>query len=154
MKTIMGTNNFFKAEQERFDWMGRSGAKTYVRTNADVTITEVYPSKEDKRNRTKKKIAFTFRHHSRHAVSTTDYVMIAVVKNRIFFKTGNADNGFLIGSGNSKAENSKDNGYLRISQEEFVSRLESFVGSYELQYDKFYELFYIEKEETADETDA
>lgn len=144
MKTIMGTNNFFKDEADRMNWMGRTGVKGSYKSSADISISIVYTSLADKMNGVKPKVAFTFRNKSRHVVSETDYVMIAVVKNRVFFKGSTANEGFLIGH----QANTQDNGYLRISQADFVSRLSPFIGDYELKYDKFYELYYIEKGET------
>ena len=144
MKTIMGTNNFFRDEADRMNWMGRAGVKGNNKSSADISISIVYTTMADKMNGVKPKVAFTFRNKSRHAVSETDYVMIAVVKNRVFFKTSDQNNGFLIGN----QSNTKQHGYLRITQAEYVSRLAPFVGDYELKYDKFYELYYIEKGET------
>ena len=144
MKTIMGTNSFFKDEADRMNWMGRTGVKGGVKSTADISISIVYTTMEDKMNGVRPKVAFTFRNKSRYAVSKTNHVMIAVVKNRVFFKTSDENNGFLIGS----QSNTKEHGYLRISHTDYVSRLLPFIGDYELKYDKFYELYYIEKGET------
>ena len=149
-KTIMGTTNFFKEEQERFKWMTKATlGKNYARSNQDVTISKVYASKADKEADKKPQISITFRNHSRHAVTETEYVLLAAVKNRIFFKTGKQNNGFLIGKVSTNGDKaSGDNGYLRTSYAEYVEQLLPFIGSYDLKYDKFYELYYIEKEET------
>lgn len=143
-KTIMGTTNFFKEEQERFKWMTKpTVGKNYNRSDKDISISKVFPSKADKEAGKNVSIAITFRNHSRHAVTETEYVLMAAVKNRIFFKTGKQDNGLLIGK-----VSTSNNGYLRTRYPEYVEQLLPFIGSYDLKYDKFYELYYIEKEET------
>lgn len=148
-KTIMGTTNFFKEEQERFKWMTKpTVGKNYNRSDKDISISKVFSSKADKEAGKNVNIAIVFRNHSRHAVTETQYVLMAVVKNRIFFKTGEQNNGLLIGKVSTNCEKSGDNGYLRTRYPEYVEQLLPFIGSYDLKYDKFYELYYIEKEET------
>lgn len=151
--TVNGTKGFFKAEQERLNWMGRT-TKNYPRSNADVTINDVYPTKDDKKNGTKARISFTFRNGARRAISENDYVLLAVIKNRIFFKTGSMNDGFLISSASTNSGIVKDNGYMRVTEKECIEMLKPFIGSYDLKYDQFYELYYIEREVTKNEIDA
>ena len=85
-KTIMGTSNFFKEEQERFNWFGKEVRKGYSRNDRDVTVNIVYKTKADKAENKNPYITLTFRNGVRHLFADNEYALIAVVKNRIFFK--------------------------------------------------------------------
>lgn len=62
---------------------------------------------------------------------------IAVVKNRMFFRGGELGYKLYVGQ--------RTNPMLQITLNDNTKILEQFVGDYDLQYDEFYELYYIEK---------
>ena len=148
-KTIMGTSNFFKEEQERFNWFGKEVRKGYTRNDRDVTVNIVYKTKADKAENKNPYITLTFRNGVRHLFADNEYALIAVVKNRIFFKESDSEHGLLVRQQKTQKEDTKayDNGYMRIGDRDAVEALKPFFGSYDLKWDKFYELYYIEKEE-------
>ena len=148
-KSIMGTSNFFKEEQERFNWYGKEIRKGYSRNDRDVTVNIVYKTKADKAENKNPIITLTFKNGVRHLFADNEYALIAVVKNRIFFKESDAEHGLLVRQQKTQSKNAKsyDNGYLRIGDRNAVESLIPFFGSYDLKWDKFYELYYIEKEE-------
>lgn len=148
-KTIMGTSNFFKKEQENFNWYGKEIRKGYSRNDRDVTVNIVYKTKADKAENKNPSITLTFRNGVRHLFADNEYALIAVVKNRIFFKESDAEHGLLVRQQKTQSKDTKayDNGYLRIGDRDAVEALKPFFGSYDLKWDKFYELYFIEKEE-------
>ena len=148
-KTIMGTSNFFKEELERFNCFGKEVRKGYSRNDRDVTVNIVYKTKADKAENKNPYITLTFRNGVRHLFADNEYALIAVVKNRIFFKESDAEHGLLVRQQKTQKEDTKayDNGQMRIGDREAVEALKPFFGSYDLKWDKFYELYYIEKEE-------
>lgn len=148
-KTILGTTNFFKEEQERFNWFGKEIHKGYVKSDKDVTINTVYKTRADKLENKNPYISMSFRNGVRHLFADNEYALVAVVKNRIFFKESDAEHGLLVRQQKTQAKNAKsyDNGYLRIGDSNAVESIIPFVGSYDLKWDKFYELYYVEKEE-------
>ena len=148
-KTIVGTKNFFEEEQKNFNWYGKENRKGHVVSDKDVTVNAVYKTRLDKAENKNPHITMTFRNGVRHLVADTEYSLVAVVKNRIFFKESDAEHGLLVRQQKTQSKDAKsyDNGYLRISNKDAVEAILPFVGSYDLKWDKFYELYYIEKEE-------
>lgn len=64
-------------------------------------------------------------------------ISYAIFKNRVMLRPDKR--GYAI-SGNNKSEN----GYVKIHKGD--EELRNFIGDYDLKYDDFYELYYIEKE--------
>ena len=64
-------------------------------------------------------------------------ISYAIFKNRVMFRSDK--DGYAI-SGNNKSPN----GYVKIHKGD--EELRDFIGDYDLKYDDFYELYYIEKE--------
>mgnify|MGYP003297646411 CR=1 FL=1 len=113
------------------NWIGRTcnhGAK------ADVSVTIANQSES------RRCVNVTFRNSVNELVTQTDYMVVAPFKNRLFFKSATDVNGLLL----CKNANSP-NRYIRINRESDVESLTKFAGNYDLKYDEFYELYYIEK---------
>ncbi len=107
----------------KFDW--QTPSRGYSRGNEDVRITV---GKD-------KKMKITLRNDTWELISQTDYIEFAVCKNRILFREA------------------KDKGYKMVKSGETPSRYvftslkgcDGFIGDYELKYDDFLELYYVEK---------
>lgn len=108
--------------QERFNWKVKTNN---VGLNDDVSITVVKDGA----------ISIVLRNGKKKLFDGA--ISYAVFKNRVMFRKDKR--GYAI-SGNNKSEN----GYVKIGKGD--DELQDFIGDYELKYDDFYELFYIEKE--------
>ena len=112
-----------------FNWIGKSAHGRNPKGSKDVYISlcKRGPQNGDKRN-----ISFTFRNNIDEIFE--EHVMIAPHKNRIYFK--NDANGYKI----SKATKSPT---LKIGIH--IDLLKDFIGEYDLLFDEYWELYYIEK---------
>ena len=105
------------------------------KSNADVTVTF-----SNKKNEKKSNINITFRNNVWELLG--DSVKFAIVKNRILFKECPvAQGGYVIGVNNNAA-----NRYLRVPN--YTNLPRSVTGDYELHYDTFLELYYVELKES------
>lgn len=143
--TVNIQNNMEAIKNEKFNWLSsQNTSTTRIRSQSDITITEVGPcSHSGKSNR----YNITLRNEVPDKLGT--YVDLALFKNRIFFRPSSAEaNGYKMynrnhtnGSGNEV----KGNPFIQVTKTESTKALSDFVGHYELKYDEFYELYYIEK---------
>ena len=73
----------------------------------------------------------------------SDYVMFAVLKNRLYFKGTTAGMGYKVGVKNTS-------GYIQATlQPNEIAEFEPFVGHFTWRYDEYYELYYIDIEREA-----
>ena len=123
-----------RAQDEKFTWIGQQrGSRT--RVDRDVTVNLIRGSAEKGFGA----VSITFRNDSWSDLG--ENVEIAIFKNRILFRQGECGFGWK-NKGNVKTKNH----YMRITLSEETKALKNFVGDYDLKYDSFYELHYIEKE--------
>lgn len=116
-----------KAEaQNRFDWHGMTG-KAKKKTVADVSISLHKGGN----------MGITFRNETDKLIG--DRLEVAVYKNRVLFRC--TPNGVVMQNKTGKVVSK--NVYARICCME--DELKPFIGDYELKYDDFYELYYVEK---------
>lgn len=116
----------FDKEQilDSIEWQGKK--KKFNKGDSDVTITV------GKDGRYK----FTFRNEIWKCITNTDYVVFAPCKGRMFFKESDSRNGYkLCISGPTP------NRYMFTT----IMGDTDFIGDYELKYDDFLELYYIER---------
>lgn len=119
-----------------FNWVGAS--KTAQKSDKDISISRVSSSG-------KELVAITFRNHCSEILSDTEYLLLTEpIKNRIYFKSSNVHEGLLMASNKGSTNGNK---YLRISRPEAAKPFFSMVGDYELKFDAFNDLYYIEKGE-------
>ncbi len=119
-------------------WVGRASRKG----NADVSLTICHNSD------TRECVSFTFRNSSYEFFTRTDYFKVGIFKNRLFFTEAKDFDGLLL---NKNKETTPNTRYARIASEKEINLFRPFEGAYELKYDEFYELYYIEKENETDE---
>ncbi len=119
------------------NWVGRA-INSHSDKKIDVSITVANQS-----NTTKKKcVNFTFRNGIEKLITDTEYILVAPYKSRVFFKKATDVDGITL----LKNKNSSNSTYARISAENDVPKFEGYAGNYQLKYDEFYELYYVEKE--------
>ncbi len=107
----------------RFNWKVKS---TNVGACDDVSITVIKGGA----------ISIVFRNGKKELFDGA--ISYAVFKNRVMFRKDKR--GYAISS-NNKSEN----GYVKIGKGD--EEMWDFIGDYELKYDEFYEIYYIEKVE-------
>lgn len=117
------------------DWIGRcssSGLKS------DVSVRVVHG------HDCKKLINITFRNDCFKKFTNSEYCECAIFKNRIFFRESDSTRGLLLNRNKATTDTTT---YVRFQKTEYVNLYAQFVGDYELKYDEFYELYYIESKE-------
>lgn len=131
---------------EKFVWLStanNSSNRHY--TNKDITITECKP-KSDSKNRV---VRYNITLRNKVPMVLGEYVDLAVYKNRIFLKASTQkDGGYKVyGHFNTDKDGIKKrtNPFLQVSQNDTTKILSEFVGDYDLQWDEFLELYYIER---------
>lgn len=132
-KTMEITRNAKEAQDEKFTWIG-ANAKNYHRSNDDVSIGVIKNGRDPQGA-----ISFTFRNGCWNNFGKR--VEIAIYKNRVMFRTSEKG-----ASLNTRSINNSVNRYMKLKVDESTEALKDFRGDYELKYDAFYELFYVEKE--------
>lgn len=118
--------------QERFNWLGKQRNRNNC--NADISISLHKRANGQKHDA----IGLTFRNGCGEKFGST--IQVAVYKNRVMFRT--AEDGICMQRNKAVQSN---NIYARFS--DVNGELKNFIGDYELKYDDFYELYYIEKED-------
>lgn len=114
----------------QFHWIGQV---TRTASKADVSINRVF---WDKQNSADMAYHFVLRNK---AASIGDFVQIAIYKNRVLLRPG--DQGLRL---QSRKDN--PNRYIKVKETKETEALKAFIGNYDIQFDEFYGLYYIEKE--------
>lgn len=132
-----------KEAQEKFVWFNKqSVSRSKCQSKADISIS--------KRNGcTKKdgsishKIAFIFRNKTFEKITKTGYIEFAIYKNRIMFREGDEQTGL---KGNVDKSTSGSSVEIVLGLNETTQELDDFVMlDYDLEYDGFYEVYYVER---------
>ena len=85
-------------------------------------------------------IAITFRNECYELVSDTGYIQAGVYKNRCFFRSTTSSEGYKLSCPKAGLKKSR---YCKMPE---MKELANMIGDYELKYDDFLEMYYIEKE--------
>jgi len=144
----------FKAEEvdKKFVWLGKVQKAKRIngrsKPDADISIMRWSTAKKNADGSKNYRYGFTIRNDAVKVLG--DYADVAVYKNRVLFKPCAESEGYKL-SASSKSTGTKcPNKYFSIAKTEYSQELEDFIGDYELQYDKFYEVYYVEKEDKND----
>lgn len=122
-----------KAQNEKFNWISSCG-KNYRKSKSDVSINCI-KSGDSKYGA----VSFTFRNDVWQFFG--ERVEFAIYKNRILFRNAAPGEGLAFSSGSIKCPNK----YIKIRITDNIQIIkDKFIGDYELKYDSFYELYYIE----------
>ena len=128
------TENVKRAQDEKFNWISRGKTKNYHRAASDISINCITYNKTPLAG-----LSFSFRNDVWQFFG--DFVEIAVYKNRIMFRPTNNGHGIKLCKGSTKTPNR----YFKVKVDENTQVIkDKFIGDYELKYDAFYELYYIE----------
>lgn len=122
---------------KKLDWFGAISRNGH-HGGRDVTINHTI-SEDGKRHLA----SFTFRNDCWKLFTETPYMEIALYKNRVFFRQSDEKHGITLLRNKQVTESTR---YARM-QNGFADRFITFEGDYELKYDEFYELYYVEREE-------
>lgn len=100
--------------------------------NADVSVSIV------KNGGDRRRLNFSFKNDIDQLFGG-DYVVFALMKNRIYFKASNSIEGYKLSKAKNRAYVAAT---LNGSQ---VDEYKKFIGDFDLKFDVFYELYYIER---------
>lgn len=125
---------------EQFMWIGSASKQS--RSASDVTISKIFWDTAKKT----KAYSFVFRNNTAERIG--EYIKIAIYKNRVLIRPASVGDSIHI---SIKSNCNTKNSYGKIKCEPNTQELDYFIGDYELKYDPFYEIYYIEKEETNNE---
>lgn len=125
-------------QDEKFNWVGRQSAtKRFSANDVSLNLIKVGGGKDGK---SYYGYSLTFRNDT--WINFGNSIEIAAYKNRILFRK--SSDGLKLAS---KKGSKTNNHYCKINtcDDETMKALKEFIGDYELKYDQFYELYYIEK---------
>lgn len=127
-------------EMNNLKWIGKSHA--YSRGGNDVSVRIMESGG-------RRAVHFTFRGDSHKFIADDiEYMEFAVFKNRIFFRKADKQNGYKLAISKQDAERGATSRYCKCYSDELVASCIPYEGkSYDIKYDEFYELYYIEREE-------
>jgi len=144
MGKVMINDDFKRQIDSKFDWFSVTNQKKYGNrhhSNQDVTINRCSPRTPDAKNQ---QIRYNFTMRNKTSLVLGEWIDIAIYKNRVFFRPSTQkDGGYKMYCHNNSK--SKTNPFLQIPETETTKGLIDFVGDYDMHYDDFYELYYIEK---------
>lgn len=124
-------------QDEKFDWSITKNMKNYHRTACDISIGSIKYGNDKFGG-----IGITFRNGIYELFG--DYIQFAVYKNRMLFRTADTGAGLKLYAGSGKCQNR----YIKFKVDDDTRVIkEKFIGDFELKYDTFYELYYIEVKE-------
>ena len=134
-RAVLTTNKPYKDEfLKQMNWMEKERQRNCSARDISVTIqTKQRGYKQDNGQC----ICFAFRNGTDTKITSTGYVQICVHKNRCFFREADSSVGYKI----SRPANSNSR-YCKMAH---VSQLKDFAGDFDLKYDEFLELYYIER---------
>ena len=123
----------FEMQNKKFNWLGK-GKERAALSDADLSISKCKGGPKDKSMR------FSFVIRNKYRTEFGTHIDVCIYKNRVFFRdaTGN-HSGYKISDKNNKV-----NRYFSIAEKDDTYALNDFIGNWKLEYDKFYELYYIE----------
>lgn len=121
----------------KLDWIGALGKKN-PKANNDISIRHTISENGESHY-----TGITLRHECWKLITDTPYVEVAIFKNRVFFKESDAIRGLTLCSNKNTSETTR---YIRFYNGH-APKFIAFEGDYELKYDEFYELYYIERKE-------
>lgn len=130
----------------RFHWIGNTYAKP-LKSDADVTINKVKWTGAKNPDGKEKAYSFIFRNKVWEKMGNN--LMIAIDKNRVMFREATNDivgmrlNGKSVGDKSHK--NSDGSRYGRLKATEETKELDNFIGDYDLKFNDFFGIYYIEK---------
>lgn len=118
---------------------------TTSRSDADVSVNLNAKGK----NTVGQNLGITLRHGVSEMISGTEYAQICIHKNRIYFRESDSRQGYKMTKNHQNEDRSatpasRENRYMKVTNLSETSK--AFIGDYELKYDDFLELYYIEKE--------
>lgn len=136
VKAVLRGNEQYKEEfLAKMDWVEKTKTRHVAHTDITVSI------QVKKRGATKdshKVACFTFRNGVAELLTTTNYIQVCVHKNRLFIREADNVSGYKITSPTTSVSK-----YCKMPA---LDVFDEFVGDFELKYDDFLELYYIEKE--------
>lgn len=134
----MDKQNLKRAQDEQFSWIGGEQLR-YRLSDRDVVINKVKANRKGDPFR----YSVTFKNRAYDWLKDIERVQFAIFKNRIMWRE--SDEGFTLSCKKKESSRGTKSYYASIPYSEASMELDKFIGDYELKYDDFYDLYYIEK---------
>ncbi len=128
--------------QRNIDWFNRKNSPN-ERSSADVTVS-IQRCSTTKNNY---RIAFRFKDQLSEVIAPSGWMVVGVCHDRVYFKDDKINGMRCTSSKNDK----KKQVSIRLNENSEV--LKEFIGNYQVNYDKYAELYYIQKENDNGEID-
>ena len=123
-------------QDEKFSWLGREQLSKQL-SEKDVVINRVKGAKKNEPYR----YSIIFKNKAYKWLEDAERIQFAIYKNRIMWRK--SEEGFSLQK-KTRSRNTESR-YLSVPYSSESKDLNGFIGDYELEYDDFYELYYIEK---------
>ncbi len=129
--------NLKQMQDEKFEWFNPRYKSAGSRGSKDISISLTSVGKKGAYH---DGISFVFRNGVEKKIGMN--LEMAIFKNRILFREADEPAMTLFANKESK------NIYAKVHAGAQVQTLKKFIGDYDLKHDDFYELYYIEREES------
>lgn len=139
-KAFLKSNKEYREEfLSQMSWSTKHRATGDNDNHSDISVTFTRKTVNSEYTH----VNFTFRNSIEKIITgdETEYIQFCAHKNRIFFRPAEAKVGYKLYKANSKS--TSNNRYVKVPIFECAK---AFVGDFDLKYDEFLELYYIEKE--------
>lgn len=135
VKAVLSGNQYKDDILGKMQWTVKEKRRIISREDISISVQNKIRGKQGDDG---KVVCFTFRNDCPELFTDSGYVQFCVYKNRVFFRQASNDDGYKI----TNASKTSKNRYVKIPG---VDLFKDFVGDYELKYDSFLELYYVEK---------
>lgn len=127
-------------QDEKFTWFGNNTmSKNFSQKDISINLIKTGSLKNGKST-----YGFSIIFRNKTWEKFSNRIEIATYKNRVLFRNSDNERGILL---TKKADNTTQNHYAKLTNidEKTMELFKTFIGDYEMKYDSFYELYYIEK---------
>lgn len=128
-------------QDEKFVWLGNNTlSKNFSQKDISINLIKTGSLKSGKQT-----YGFSIIFRNEVWKNFGNRIEFAVYKSRIMIRSADNERGILL---TKKSDNATQNHYAKLSNldKETMETFKQFIGDYELKYDSFYELYYIESD--------
>lgn len=128
-------------QDEKFNWLGNNTAsKNFSQKDISINLIKTGSLKSGETT-----YGFSIIFRNKVWEKFSNRIEVATYKNRVMFRSTNNERGILL---TKKQDNIANNRYAKLTNldDKTMEIWKQFIGDYELKYDSFYELYYIESD--------
>lgn len=135
--TLLSGTQYKEEILDKMNWLQKEKQRTVG--GADISISVQTKNRGNAKDGGKV-VCVTFRNGCHDLITDTEYIQLGVYKNRVFIRQVDSADGYKL----SKPGGTARNRYVKMPG---VDVLKDFIGDYELKYDNFLDMYYVEKEQ-------